>query len=262
MTSRAAVGAAQHGGRRGDEVADAVRRRARARRRPRRPAARGAARSPPPHEAILASGGASAWQIATASASASCEARRLGVEREQHLHHPLHLLLVGAAVAADRLLDARRRVLGALDARRAAATSTAPRACPTESAMRASAPTNDSSSATASGACSCDELADPVEDRPEPELRALSRAGRPAPVGECPEAPVAFVDDPVSARSRPWVDAEDLHGRGYGGRRSESAISARSRVRLAWARCRCSIATLLSGRGRRSAGARRRRART
>ena len=34
-----------------------------------------------------------------------------------------------------------------------AATSTAPRACPTESAMRASAPTNDSSSATASGAC-------------------------------------------------------------------------------------------------------------
>ena len=36
----------------------------------------------------------------------------------------------------------------------AAATSTAPRACPTESAMRASAPTYDSSSATASGSCS------------------------------------------------------------------------------------------------------------
>src|SRR2546430_13332775 len=36
----------------------------------------------------------------------------------------------------------------------AAATSTAPRACPTESAMRASAPTYDSSRATASGACS------------------------------------------------------------------------------------------------------------
>ena len=32
------------------------------------------------------------------------------------------------------------------------ATSTAPRACPTESAVRASAPTYDSSSATASGA--------------------------------------------------------------------------------------------------------------
>src|SRR5262249_11777622 len=35
----------------------------------------------------------------------------------------------------------------------AAATSTAPRACPTESAMRASAPTYDSSRATASGTC-------------------------------------------------------------------------------------------------------------
>src|SRR5256886_16228299 len=36
----------------------------------------------------------------------------------------------------------------------AAATSTTPRAWPTESAMRASAPTYDSSSATASGTCS------------------------------------------------------------------------------------------------------------
>src|SRR5438552_18791840 len=35
-----------------------------------------------------------------------------------------------------------------------AATSTAPRACPTESAMRASAPTYDASRATATGACS------------------------------------------------------------------------------------------------------------
>ena len=28
---------------------------------------------------------------------------------------------------------------------------------------------------------------------------------------ECPDTPVAFVDDPVSARSRPWIDAEDFH---------------------------------------------------
>ena len=32
------------------------------------------------------------------------------------MHHPLHLPLVGAPVPADGLLDARRRVLGALDA--------------------------------------------------------------------------------------------------------------------------------------------------
>src|SRR5437764_414773 len=43
----------------------------------------------------------------------------------------------------------------------AAATSTAPRACPTESAVRASTPTNDSSSATASGSCSTMSAATP-----------------------------------------------------------------------------------------------------
>jgi hypothetical protein len=32
-------------------------------------------------------------------------------------------------------------------------------------------------------------------------------------VADRPEAPVAFVDDRVPARSRSWVDAEDLHGR-------------------------------------------------
>jgi mannose-6-phosphate isomerase-like protein (cupin superfamily) len=30
-------------------------------------------------------------------------------------------------------------------------------------------------------------------------------------VVECPDTPVAFVDDPVPARSRPWIDAEDFH---------------------------------------------------
>ena len=38
------------------------------------------------------------------------------VEAEDRLHHPLHLLLVGVAVAAHRLLDAGRRVLDALNA--------------------------------------------------------------------------------------------------------------------------------------------------
>ena len=78
----------------------------------------GAAAQACDHDASLASGGSSAWQMATASASASCEVRGSDVEREDRPHHPLHLPLVGAAVAADRLLDAGRRVLGALDARR------------------------------------------------------------------------------------------------------------------------------------------------
>ena len=69
------------------------------------------------YPAIRRSGGASAWQIATASASAAWSGRGSLVEREDRLHHPLHLPLVGAAVAADRLLDPARRVLDALDAR-------------------------------------------------------------------------------------------------------------------------------------------------
>ena len=42
--------------------------------------------------------------------------RRHRVEREDHPHHPLHLPLLGASVAAHRLLDPRGRVLGAFDA--------------------------------------------------------------------------------------------------------------------------------------------------
>ena len=67
---------------------------------------------------MRSSGGASAWQIATASASAawfgcgtSCRPRIAFTIRP-------HLILVGAAVAADRLLHARRRVLDALEAGR------------------------------------------------------------------------------------------------------------------------------------------------
>ena len=108
-----ALGAAQHARRRGDEVADAVDVEQEAVGAP----ARGRAAEPGDHDAIRASGGISAWQIATARASASCEVGGISSQREQHLHHPLHLALVGVAVAADGLLDAGRRVLGALDAR-------------------------------------------------------------------------------------------------------------------------------------------------
>ena len=65
----AALGAAQHPGRRGDEVADAVD----VEQEAVRAAARGRAAEAGDHETIRASGGIRAWQIATASASASCE---------------------------------------------------------------------------------------------------------------------------------------------------------------------------------------------
>ena len=51
------------------------------------------------------------WQIATASASATSCGDGGRVEPEQQLHHLLHLRLLGAAVADDRALDLRRRVL-------------------------------------------------------------------------------------------------------------------------------------------------------
>src|SRR5262249_58590466 len=57
-----------------------------------------------------------------------------------------------------------------------------------------------------------DEIGHAVEDRLQPHFRALARERSPPPVVDGPEAPVAFVDDPVSACSRAWVDAEDFHG--------------------------------------------------
>ena len=80
--------------------------------------------------------------------------------------------------------------------------------------MRASAPTNDSSSATASGACSAMSAVTPskiVLRRSSGRSRADVRQ---QPCSTRPDAPAAFVDDPVAARSRSRVDAEDLHGEG------------------------------------------------
>ena len=70
------------------------------------------------------------------------------------------LLLVGPAVTADRLFDRAGAYSAHAMPADDAATSTAPRACPTESAMRASAPTYDSSRATASGRVLGDQLLD------------------------------------------------------------------------------------------------------
>ena len=77
--------------------------------------------------------------------------------------------------------------------------------------MRASAPTYDSSRATASGACSAISSPTPSKIVRSRSSGALARRVRHHPWHDRPEAPVAFVDDPVAARSRPWIDAEDLH---------------------------------------------------
>jgi len=100
---------------------------------------------------------------------------------------------------SERILEtARARVTraGAYSAQAtpalAAATSTAPRACPTESAMRASAPTNDSSRTTASGACSAMSAATPSK-----RVRNRCSRGSSAPVRQHPWA-IALRRPPLS----------------------------------------------------------------
>jgi hypothetical protein len=61
-----------------------------------------------------------------------------------------------------------------------------------------------------------DELDHGVEDRLQTQLGPFGRGRFPPPVVESPEAPVFFVDDAVPARSRPWIDAYDLHGKRLG----------------------------------------------
>ena len=78
---------------------------------------------------------------------------RQRLESEHGPHHPLHLRLVCTAVPADRLLDHGGRVLDAVNAGARARDEHRAPGLPTESAMRASAPTYDSSSAAAAGAC-------------------------------------------------------------------------------------------------------------
>lgn len=142
--------------------------------------------------------------------------RRLTIERQDHLHHPLHLALVGTPVAADGLFDTGRRVFGALDAGgRCRDENGAPR-LPDEE--------RDTGVGSDEGLLQrdrvrlvlCDELLHPVEDPSQPKLRTLAGAAPPAPSPERPEAPASFLDDPVAARSRPWVDAENLHAERVG----------------------------------------------
>ena len=141
-----------------------------------------------------------------------------------------HLLLVGAAVAADRLLDPRRRVLSAGDAGgRRGDEHGSPRLPDGE---------------CDAGVCADvrllqrDGIRRVLRDqrlrRPSKIVSSRasgrSRGGRsPPPVARGPEAPVAFVDDPVPACSRPWVDAENLHDDTLG---SASDVPAICRPRL------------------------------
>ena len=134
------------------------------------------------------------------------------LERQDRLHHPLHLRLLGAPVAAHRLLHARGRVLDARRRRRPRRRRARRRAPDRRRARcgrrrRRTTPR----SRRRPGSCSAMSACTPSKI----VLRrssGRSRAGvSPPPVAECPDAASAFLDDPVPASSRPRVDAQNLH---------------------------------------------------
>jgi hypothetical protein len=102
--------------------------------------------------------------------------RRLGLEREQHAHHPRDLPLVRSAVAAHRLFDARGRVLRARDPSRGGRDERGAACLPDEE--RDAGVGTDERLLQGDGVrlVLLDEGADPVEDRPEPLFRALACA--------------------------------------------------------------------------------------
>ena len=103
--------------------------------------------------------------------------RRRSLERQDRPHHALHLRLLGAAVAADRLLDAGGRILSALDADR--------RGGDEHRSARLPDGERDAGVGADERLFHCDgvrlvlrdERLHPLEDRLEAQLRALRRGG-------------------------------------------------------------------------------------
>src|SRR5215467_757550 len=155
--------------------------------------------------------------------------RKLG-QREDHLHHPLHLRLFGAAVAADRLLHAGGRVF-ATDHSRVGGRDEHDAACLPDGECDA-------------GVCADERLLEchrirrvlgnecrhRVVDRFQTEDRVLSGGRRPAAVRHLPEAASAFLDDSVPASSSPRIDAYDLHERKLRTRPDESCPAVTRRL--------------------------------
>ena len=56
-----------------------------------------------------------------------------------------------------------------------------------------------------------DQLLDALEDREQTSLRTLLGRRAPPPVANGGDLRAVYVDDPVPACSRPWIDAENSH---------------------------------------------------
>jgi FHA domain len=150
--------------------------------------------------------------------------RRLGLQPKDRLHHLLHLLLLGPAIAADHLLDAGRRILSALDAGVRGRDHDGP-ARPSDGECGAGVDADEGFlEDDGIRPVRVDERDDRVEDRLQALLGSFSGLCFPPPVVDGPETPVALVDDAEPARSRPWIDADDLHAVTLGGGSDVSSL--------------------------------------
>src|SRR5439155_11058940 len=122
-----------------------------------------------------------------------------------------HLRLLGSSVAADRLLHARGRVLGALDPGVGGSDH--------DGTSRLADGERGAGVDADEGLLEHDgvrrklryELLHAVEDRLEAQLGAAPRRRSPAVPLLRPEAASSFVDDSPSARSCTWIDTENFH---------------------------------------------------
>ena len=158
------------------------------------------------------------------------------VEREDRAHHPLHLRLLGAAVAAR---PASPWPAGTQRTRRRPPRRDEHRPARLPDGERDAGICSDEGLFQRDGVRRVrrNELLDALEDRLEAQLGALPRGCLPPPVVECPDTPSAFLDDPVPASSRPWIDAENLHEERLGGG-SDAPARGLPRDRAAGRPCR------------------------
>src|SRR5262249_33318336 len=153
--------------------------------------------------------------------------RRRRLQREDRRHHLLHLLLLRAAVAADELFHARRRVLSALDAGVRGRDHDGSARLPDGERGAGVDADEGLLESDRIRPMRLDEGGDAVEDRLQAQLEALRCGRSPPPVVDGLEAPVSCVDDAETARSRPWIDADDFHAATLGSGSDVSFLAAR-----------------------------------
>src|SRR4051812_3952041 len=138
--------------------------------------------------------------------------RRHRLQAEDRRHHPLHLRLLGAAVAADGLLDGRGRVLSALEPERGGRDEHGAARLPDGERGAVVDADERLLEDDRTRRVLLDQLDHAVENRLEPNLRTLAGGGLPPPEVDRLEAVSSFADYPEAACRRPWIDAENRHG--------------------------------------------------